>query len=175
MKTKTYNVYTFAELSAAAKQRAKNKHAEIFGYSWADEALDSLKALAVHFGGKLSRYEIDWFNGSRSSASFAMPADVYGGDEIAAMLAALGSFDPVTLKGHGHCKLTGYCADESAIDGFRKAWHDGERSLDALMQAAFETWLADAQADCAAQYEDDQFAETSEANGWEYDENGNLD
>ncbi len=184
MKTKTYSVYTFAELSADAKQRAKDKHAALFGFSWSDDYLASLKALAEHFGGKLSDFQIDWFNGSYSSASFEMPDDdlaSLGEDaeeverSIAAKLAELGAFNPETLKGLGDCKLTGFCGDESAIDGFRIAWHGGERDLSKLMQSAFRAWLDDAQADCAGQYEDDTFAEYCEANGYEFTEEGRID
>lgn len=184
MKTKSYNVYSFAELSADAKQRAKDQHAANFGFAWSNDYLASLRALAEHFGGKLTDWQIDWFAGSYSSASFDMPdSDLASlGDDfaeteasIAAKLAELGAFDPATLKGSGECKLTGFCGDESAIDGFRIAWNGGERSLDKLMQAAFREWLKDAQADCAGQYEDETFAEHCDANNYEFTAEGRID
>jgi hypothetical protein len=61
--------------------------------------------------------------------------------------------------------LTGYCADENAIDGFRKAWHAGERDLEKLMDAAFDSWLADAQADAQWQMKDEQVDESITADG----------
>ncbi len=173
MKTKTYNVYTFAELSESAKQRAKDQFAESVGFNWGDDYLASLKALAEHFNGKLSDYQIDWFAGSYSSADFDMPE--MGAAEIAAKLAALGSFDPETLKGHGDCKLTGFCGDEGAIDGFRKAYHGGERDLSKLMQAAFAEWLKEAQSDCEGQFTDETFGETADANDWTFTESGEID
>lgn len=184
MRTKTYNVYSFAGLSPAAKDRAKQQHADLFGFNWSEEYLESLKALAEHFGGKLKDWQIDWFNSSYSSASFDMPdSDLASLGEdfaeteasIAVKLAELGSYDPVTLKGHGDCKLTGFCGDESAIDGFRTAWYAGERSLSELMQAAFREWLKDAQADCESQYSDEVFAETCEANDYQFTEDGRID
>lgn len=174
MKTIETKVYEYDELSDAAKERARewyrNGTASNEGYSWADDAIASLKALAEHFGGKLSEYSIDFFNCSHSDASFDMPElDHY---DIATRLTALGSFNPETLCGHGDCKLTGYCADEDAIDGFRKAWHAGERDLGKLMKAAFDTWLKAAQADCEYQFGDEQIAETIRANEYTFTEDG---
>lgn len=173
MKTRTYNVYTFAELSDKAKQRAKDQFAADMGFSWGDEYLASIKALAAHFDGKASNWSIDWFASSYSSMSFDMP-DEMEPDEIAARLAKLGTFNPETLRGNGDCLLTGYCGDEDCIDGFRAAWHKGERDLKKLMDAAFDTWIKAAQSDCEAQFKDDTFQETAEANNWEYEEDGSL-
>lgn len=186
MKTASVTIYSFSELSPTAKARAIADHSAAFGFCWADEYLASLRALAEHFGGKLKDYSVNWDDSSYSSADFDMPTDglAYLSDaedaeteaaSIAAKLAALGSYDPSTLKGHGNCKLTGFCGDESAIDGFRVAFHrDGERDLGRLMQAAFRNWLKDAQADCADQGSDEQFSETADANGWQFRENGSL-
>ena len=171
MRTKQIRVYRFAELSDEAKERAKQEYASACGYSWSTEALDSLKALARHFGGELSDWSIDWFGGP-SSASFDMPE--MDRDEIAAELAKLGEYNPETLKGIGDCKLTGYCADESAIDGFRVAFVAGESDLVALMDAAFDAWIKDAQSDCKWQFSDEAFGEHCDANGYEFDERGEL-
>lgn len=173
MKTKTYNVYSFAELSRSAKARAIYEARAILGYPWEREAMKSLEALAGHFGGKLADYSVDWAACSHSSARFDMP-DLEP-EEIEARMATLGTYDPATLKGHGDCKLTGYGTDEDAIDGFRAAWHAGERDLSALMSAAFKTWLEAAQADCADMYSEERFAETSDANEYEFTEDGKLD
>ena len=165
-------VYKFSELSADAKERAKSDHAAALGYAWDDEAIDSLKALAVHFGGKVSDYEIDFWQTRPSHASFDMPE--LDEADIRAKLAELGSYDQKTLKGHGDCKLTGYCADEDAIDGFRAAFRKGESDLTALMDEAFDSWLKAAQADCEYQYSDEAFAEHCEANNYEFDESGEM-
>jgi hypothetical protein len=167
-------VFQFSELSDTAKERAKSDHMTHCGYSWGDEAMDSIKALAKHFGGKMAKWSIDWGNSTYSSATFEMPDD-WTEDEIKPLLDELGSFDPETLKGLGDCKLTGYCMDESAIDGFRIAYlKDGERNLEKLMDAAFDSWLEDAHADFEYQYSDEAFAENCEANGYEFYEDGEL-
>lgn len=166
-------VYKFSELSETARERAKMDHGALFGYSWSSEALKSLKALAAHFGGRVKDYEVDWWNTSYSSASFEMPEMTAA--EIRRRLRALGSYNRKTLKGEGDCKLTGFCLDENAIDGFRWAFmREGERDLSALMEAAFRSWLKACQDDAEDQYSDEQFGETADANGWEYYQDGEL-
>lgn len=171
---KTVTVFKFSELSDDAKERAKNDHCAAMGYAWADESLTSIKALAEHFGGQMNDWSIDWFNSAHSSAKFDMPE--LSVKEIRELLKELGSYNRRTLKGHGDCKLTGFCHDESAIDGFRIAFiRDKERDLDELMRAAFESWLSAVQADAEAEYSDEQFSEMADANGYTYRENGELE
>lgn len=171
-RSKQITVYSFDELSDTAKEHARQQYAQL-GYNWADESLDSLKALAKHFGGKLSNWSIDFFNSSPSSATFEMPEMEV--EEIKSLLDELGSFNPDTLRGNGDCKLTGYCADEAAIDGFRKAFmRYGITDLTELMDEAFSTWLKEAQSDCEYQFSDEATSEASVANNWEYDVNGDL-
>jgi hypothetical protein len=171
MRTIPITIYRFDELpSDKAKQRAVDDYAALFGYTWADEAIASLRKLAEHFHGKLKDYSIDFFKCSYSDATFDMP-DLEP-DEIGHLLARLGGFNPETQRGLGDCVLTGYCADENAIDGFRKAFHEGERDLNKLMASAFASWLEDAQADCADFYSFEQFAEHSDANDYEYTASG---
>jgi hypothetical protein len=171
MREKTIRVYRFSELSDEVRQRVKDRHAEAFGYSWDREALASLKKLAEHFDGTLKDYGVDFFDASPSFAHFEMPE--MPAREIRRRLAALGAFNRKTLKGTGECKLTGYTADEDAIDGFRYAFiREKERDLDALMQAAFRSWLEAAQDDCRSLYEDEAFGEMADANDWEFDEEG---
>jgi hypothetical protein len=170
---KTITVYRFNELPANAKQKAKDNYAESFGYAWAKEAITSLKKLADHFDGKVADYSIDFFRCGPSTASFSMPNDM-DADDIASRLDSLGTYNRETLKGHGDCKLTGYCADEDAIDGFRKPFHEGERDLPKLMHAAFKSWLQAAQDDCESQYSDDAFSEHADANEYEYEQHGRM-
>lgn len=170
--TRSINVYSFSELSEKAKQHAKD-HAARHGYAFAEDALASLKALAEHFGGSLSNWDVDFFNNSHSFAHFGMPE--MEPEEIANQLDALGTFNPETLKGHGDCVLTGYCADEDAIDGLRIAFlRDGERDLSKLMQAAFSSWLKAAQSDCEDQFSDETFSKHCDANEYQFCEDGST-
>jgi len=166
------HLYKFSELSPSSKQRAiQNAEAQI-GYNWADEAIQSLKALSGVFHGRLKDWDIDWTNSSPSRADFDMPEMEPA--EVEEILKGLGTYDEQTLKGHGDCHLTGFHADEDAIDGFRKAWHAGVQDLNELMKAAFDSWLAACQADYADQYTEEQFNEMAEANEWTYLRNGEM-
>lgn len=171
--TITFKVYKFEELSAEAKDQVKRYHAEDWGYTWSADALKSIYELAKHFGGRVGMYEIDWFDNMHSFMNFEMPNDMEL-EEIERRLAELGSFNEETGKGHGDCVLTGVCTDESAIDGLRIAWREGERDLEALMDAAYESWIKDAHDDCQAQYEDETFAEHCGANDYEFTADGAI-
>jgi hypothetical protein len=175
MRTETITIYRFAELSEKARQRAKDEYAELFGYERADEALDSMRALARHFDGRVTDWEIDFFRGSHSSMKFSMPDDEpMTKAEIRRRLKELGSYNRKTGRGDGECKLTGVCWDEDAIDGFRLAFRQGETDLDKLMQAAFESWLKACHADCEDFYSDETFGEFCEGNEYEFYEDGRF-
>jgi hypothetical protein len=171
-----FDVYRFDELTPQAKDRAREWHQRAGdAYVWAHEALDSLKAFAQHFGARLTNWQIDWANSSPSRAEFTTPYDDPTPEELAEQLDALGTYNPETLRGLGECKLTGYCTDENAIDGFRIAFmRDGERDLSKLLQAGFRTWLAACHADYADFYSDETFAEHCHNNDYEFKVNGEF-
>lgn len=173
MRTIETKVYTYGELSESARETARQNYAAEVGFISADEALASLRALAEHFGGKLTDYSIDFFNTSHSTARFDMP-DFEGEHEdgpdamIEELASQLGEYNPETLRGLGDCVLTGVCHDEDAIDGFRALYMTGERDLAKLMEAAFRTWLAACQDECEGFYSDEDFGEHAEANDLEF-------
>lgn len=171
MRTIEIKVYEFCELSEEAKDVARSDYRERFSeYPFAADAFKSLKALAAHFGGKVSDYSVDFGGYSHSWVSFKMPE--MEEHEIKDALFRLGSFNPATFLGCGDCVLTGYCADEDAIDGLRKAWFQGERDLEKLMQAAFSSWLKACQGDYVALFEDEDIDERIESNGLEFTGDG---
>jgi len=142
------------------------------GYDGADAALKSIYALAKHFGGEMTDWGIDWFNTTYNFPRFEMPE--MNSKEIMSILKQLGKFDSKTLKGLGECKLTGYFADESAIDGFRQAFASGIRDLGALMQAAFNSWLKAEQEECEASFGDERLGENFDCNLYTFHEDGSL-
>lgn len=168
------DTFDFKELTDKAKERAKQQHAEVFGYSWGDEAIVSLRKLAEHFDCTLKNYRIDWFASSYSSAEFETPDEPMTVPEIRRRLKVLGDYDKETTRGLGKCKLTGFSVDEDAIDGFRISFLSGATDLQSLLQAAFKSWLKASQADCEDQYTDETFAEMCEANSYEFYDNGEL-
>lgn len=163
-------LYRFSELSGEAKDVARQKEMEVFGYPSSREAIKSLLSLADHFGCGGQDYSVDWFDSMPSWATFDMPE--MDEQEIRDRLAELGGYNKETLHGNGECKLTGWCYDEDAIDGFRIAFMGGERDLGKLMQAAFRQWLSACQDDCEWQYGDEPFSETCDANGFWFTEDG---
>lgn len=186
METKTVNIYTFAELSDEAKQAAIYQDQSHSGWFRADEYMASLKALAEHFGSSVVDYELDWGNAcGPSSMEFNARAQEDSGlsktawaAHLRAKLRELGTYNRRTLKGHGDCKLTGCSTDENAIDGLRWAFYrDGERDLNVLLQAAFDSWIKAAWADWKYDYDPSEkggYAETAEANDWRYTEEGRI-
>jgi hypothetical protein len=179
MRTITKTVYKLEELTPQAQEAARQKFAETNDFDTGAEYMASLKALAAHFGGKLANWQISWDEGGYSSAEFRFPSDdgdePMSGREILRRLRALGSFNRRTLKGKGDCKLTGWCYDEEAIDGFRWAFYrEGKRDLHELMEAAFRGWLKSAQDECEYQNSMEAFKEAADANDWEYYENGEM-
>lgn len=173
--TVTYNAYSFGELSPAAKARAVQDYlGSPEPYQWGDEAMDAIKALAARFGGRIADWSIDWLGYSSPSwMRFDMPDDMEP-HEVLEKLHGLGSFDQETLRGDGDCKLTGYCFDEDAIDGFRRAFVQGTRNLADLMQAAFESWIEACHQDAEYQFSEEGYGEHAEANNLEFSEEGRL-
>jgi hypothetical protein len=174
MKTKTINVYTFAELSPKAKDKVRYQYEiDLGGANWyrGDEYISSLKALTRFFDGVLRDYELDWSGDGHSYATFDMPE--LDEKEIRERLASLGSYNKHTLKGKGDCKLTGMGCDEDAIDGFRRAFiKNGEQDLESLMQEAYKTWMEAAKAEYAWDFSDEGLKENCDANGDEFTEDG---
>lgn len=168
-------VYKFSELSPEAKDRARQWHESCGDWFRDSELMDSIKALAAHFDGKLSDWSVDWANSySQSSMKFDMPEEMSVA-EIRRRLKQLGRYNRRTLRGDGDCKLTGVCYDEDAIDGFRIAFVRGKiRNLNELMQAAFDTWIKAAWANYEYDYGDEGLSETSDANEWRYLESGKF-
>jgi hypothetical protein len=160
-KTIKVEVYRWSELSEHIREKVKKGHIAIMGYAYAHEAMASITAVANRFYGAVTDYNVDFFGCGPSSMTFNMPNST--AEEIDAILNDLGD-----------CNLTGYCADEAAINGFKTARKGGEADLDALMHAAFETWLKQAQADCHDQYSDDRFSEHCDANDYWFFENGTF-
>lgn len=165
----TINVYRFEELAGRAKERAR-EWLTAEGYHSAEEALGTLKALAKAFGGTLADYSIDWEDNALSWARFAMPEGE--GNAIAETLATLGAVDPVTGKGLGDCRLTGYCFDEDTLDGVREAYRNGERDLPTLMEAGFRALLKTTASDAEWQRSDEALTDLCDANGYEFAEDG---
>lgn len=173
MRTIETKIFKFNELAAEGKERALENYRNSESFTFEEEYIGSIRELANRFGGRVKNYEIDFSGGfCHSSMEFDMPE--MEEHEINGIFETLGQYNADTLKGLGDCVLTGYCTDEDAIDGFRKAFLGGELDLNKLMQAAFKTWFEAAQDDYRAQYEEENYAELCDANNCEFTEDGEM-
>ena len=176
MKTIETKVYQFQELGKEAKKNALNNLRESMeerGYFWDQDAIKSLKKFAEHFGGELKDYSIDFLCPSQSSADFYAPEDI-SAKELKELILSMGSFNKKTLKGLGDCKFTGVCFDEDAADGARKAFFDGERDLNKILQNGFKFWMSSTNQDYEYQLSDKGLIEDLESNDREFTEDGEI-
>lgn len=172
MKTIEVQLYKFDELSDEAKHTALENNANEAEYFWGDDAIKSLKKVAEHFNCSLERYSIDWTESYRNEISFDCNYIEFSAKDLKTQILSMGTFDKKTLKGLGDCKFTGYCADESACDGIRKAYFNGERDLKELLMAGYESWYKDCQTDYEYQLSEEGYSEHCEANDYDFTEDG---
>lgn len=173
MRTIRTKVYQFSELSKKAQETAVENNACNAEYFWSDDAIKSLEKFAKHFGAKLQNYEIDWTGSySYSFARFDTEDINLTEDELKERIKAMGSYNKKTLRGDGDCKFTGYSMDEDAADGARKEYFKGERDIEKILQAGFDTWLKAGKADYECQLSHEQYAEHCEANEYEFKADG---
>jgi len=174
-------VYKFSELSTKAKSKALENWAYETEYFGADECLDSLKKFADHFECELKDYEIDWNSKHGSSAEFKTPysydetdgeGEFFGENWLKNKIEEMGDYDKDTFKGFGDCVFTGVCYDEDVADGARKAYFEGTRDLNDILQAGFESLMDSAEKDYEFQQGEEFFADHCEANEYEFTQDG---
>lgn len=140
------------------------------------EVWEALEAAEFHFGAANLPSE---FDGSEAlDANAEAPAEwmeALNRRAISETLAELGEFCPVTFKGRGDCVLTGFHTDEIALDGFRETFYKyGSADLRELLTDAFEAVQRSVIDEYEYQTSVEAFSEASEANGWEYHEDGTI-
>ena len=176
METITIKTYSFDELSEEAKEKALLNYACDTSYFWGGDAINSIETLAEKFNSKLSGYSIDWLEKYRSSWDFDVPyyMDDLTEDELKDIIDSLGKYDKDTLKGYGECLLTGYCADEDAIDGLRKAYFNGERDINELLMSAMDSLYDACNSDYEYQLSEEGYSEHCGINNYQFLEDGSL-
>lgn len=176
MRTIELKAYSFDELSEEAKQTALENNANNAEYFWGDDAIRSLEKFMEHFNCSLSRYSIDWFEKYRNEIKIDVPdyMNDISEDELKNLINGMGSYNPDTFRGLGDCKFTGYCADEDACDGARKAFFNGERDLYNILYAGYESWYSACNKDYEYQLSEEGYSEHCEANDYEFYEDGSL-
>jgi hypothetical protein len=189
VRTIEVKLYKFEELGEKAKARAledwKGKQTEIF---WADETIDSLKALIKSAELKLKDWGIGAYSHSYVRLESFEGEDLTGKRALAWLennllaglripyrgakrweLARYGSYYRAGMI--KPCPFTGYCADDDFLDELRKDIKEGS-----TVKEAFEA-LADKarrmlENELDAQQSEEYFKEHADANDYEFTEDG---
>ena len=129
MRLATYEIFTFEELEADAKENARAWYRDGFDYDWCSESEKSIQYFCDAFGIKLINWSIDTYRGFDYQTSVNNDA-----------------FRGITYKDAEKMKLSdGYCIGELMETAFKGAFKD-RGALDAFNYAinlGFQEWLAD--------------------------------
>ena len=178
MKTIKINLYKYSELPTEdAKERARNWFTTEMEYSWANEAIESMKAFLEKFHCSLNDYSINFLEPFRNDFSISYPKFLRSSEKICfieSVLKDLGSFNPETLKRNGDCKLTGMCFDENLIEGLRIEFSKGETDMQELIQAGLSEWEECVRKDYEFQFTEEYLKEVFAANEYEFNEDGSI-
>lgn len=199
MKTKTINVYSYAELSDKAKERAWLDSLQHFEYAWADDNAASLKGFENTFPLKIKHWE---YGGRGEGVNFEMTCDdavtLLTGQRLATYI--WNNFRNDIYKGkfystsgnyvdgkysyksrhskiilESSCPFTGYCMDDALLDEvFAFMEKPDSRNFEELMGDCFEAWVKACNDDADYQSSQPAFAESCEANEYEFDESGDM-
>ena len=155
MRTQTIEIYSFAELSEEAKEKAREWWRRDLDYPWHDESLASVKAFCAHFGVKLKNLSIGAF------CPFEYSTD-----------AENSNFRGIKLRDIDREYMpTGYCLDNclwyAFHDEFKKTG-DAKGAFDAALYAGFKSWRDDME----YQYSDEATDEAILVNDYEFFETG---
>lgn len=159
MRLATYPVYTFAELSEEAKEKARAWRRDGLEYAWWDESLESIKAFAAEFGVKVTDYSVSTWGHSYVNTD-AEPS----------------SFRGRNLKNipDRETFLTGYCLDTTLMYTFHDAIKQHKGDLYAAFLDAIDEAARDIERDMEYQESDEAIDESITINEYEFYEDGKL-
>ena len=155
MRTETINIYTFDELSDAAKEKAREWYKNGMEYFWWNESLESIKAFCDGYGVTVKDYSIGPFECSWITTD-----------------AENANFRGVKLRDVPRDDIpTGYCLDCTLWQTFHDEF---KRTGDALraFNEAIDAAVAQIVADMEYQYTDESVDENILINEYEFLENG---
>ncbi|EHO73809.1 hypothetical protein J4866_02770 [Prevotella denticola] len=190
--TRTYDIYNLHELTREAQAKAHSHWAEHFDYSWADENEKTLQAFEQIFNIKVDRWSYDdysyWY---RFTSHYSEEEDNLKGVRLLKYLVNNYWNDlyiPKTIWGHNYktkrksrifvtndCVLTGYYMDYEILQpiyDFLKA--PDNTTLYELMNKCLNGFFKACRDDMEYQLSEEAFAESCEANNYEFLSNGTL-
>lgn len=200
MKTKTYNVYTFAELSGPARQRAIDAHRQFIGDQWDGETTieDAKQCFAfagfdikeVHYSGFSSQGDGACFTGSWRAADVnaagmkdhaPVDSELHRIADRLAAIAALYPFASFTVKQRGHY-MHEYCTDftvsivdENGDELPESIAGTAEADLIELARDAMRWTYRQLEKEYDYQTAEAQVVESIEANAYEFTADGRID
>jgi len=183
MKTIEINLYSYNELSDKAKQNAKNN----FEYDdfWSHERLESMKAAKELYRLFDTDEEIKGIRLYKFIQNNILPKlrnrikYINGGGKYPSAKIREGEkarFSKIQFN-EDAIHLTGYCTDYNFLEpifDFLKSPDKHTTSADLLNTSLEDIYDRDAQAEYEAFYEDQNFSEHCEANGYTFEENGRM-
>lgn len=156
-KQMSVTVYSFDELSEAAKDKARQWWLDGMEYSWGEESRESIEAFCQYFGISLKSWCVDAW-------SYDYSLSQYGNDNFRGM--KLSHFDREHMP-------TGYCLDidlwQTFFDVF-KANGDAKHAFECAVNAGFKAWRDD----CAYQQSEEYVDECLMINEYQFTENGKV-
>ena len=176
--TVTTNIYTYDELSAAAKSNARDWYRAVdSGDTWSEDYRQSLAGFVdlIPYETRTD-FEVAAFAYSYCKIDTDLPEAVQGLTGVHAWkwFRNNGFFDDKLLS--GSCPFTGYCADEDLLDPIRKFRDkpDTGLSLIDVLDLCVSAWVSAWVADLEHQASDEGVEETILCNDYEFTETGDI-
>lgn len=196
MRTVEKTVYALGDLSERAQERAHSNWAEHDDYSWSGEAIGTLKKFAELHGITIRDWEFGYraapvrfdSNVSEDVAEFTgfrlakwiwnnWKHELYVGKYYSKTIST-SPFKYVSRRSRIQLEPampTGYCLDCNIRDAiYAFLAKPDNRNLDELLSECFHDWQKAIEDDMEYQSSFECFKESCKANGYEFDEDGNM-
>tara|TARA_E500000305_G_C4028231_1_gene243101 strand:+ start:4040 stop:4567 length:528 start_codon:yes stop_codon:yes gene_type:complete len=174
MRTETFTIYTFEELSGEVQAVAIENARERFDYGleWGDKWRETIQVASETLGLIVDDWSVNpW---GRSHARVEMR------DDVAASLSGVRAWKWLHSNGVAEairedCPFTGYCGDESFLDPMRAFLKKPtDATLQELVSECADSWAKAWAADMEYLQSDEAIRESLIANGREFTANGGL-
>ena len=187
MRISEVKVYPYSELSDKSKEHAFHHHLDRHTeYHWLEEGIDSIKSWCDWFAITISDYSF-----SNCQCYVHTDADGFDEEELKLMevtqrllddddevcewyIQALREMEPTRPEEYRKSWETGYCADESLLHGWNSHLKTNPNDNIGAFRAAVDYAVYLIQEDIEWQDSQEYFAEMSEANAFEYEEDGTI-